>query len=237
MSDFYKSKMSRRESIKRMGSMASVIMIGGIAVACDAPEPEAVSVDSSSHWPDIDLDLITGPKYGQDPILTSPSAPWPRTLTSAQLDQVALLSDIICPADERGPAATAVGVPDVIDEWVSAPYSSQQRDRALIINGLQWLDDEAMQRFSATFVGSNSAQQIEIIEDIAYQSQEEIPEFEHAVRFFARLRRLVFGGYFTSPEGVADIGYIGNVPLVGDYPGPTDEAMVHLNQVIAALNL
>jgi len=62
-----------------------------------------------------------------------------------------------------------------------------------------------------------------------------VPEFEHAVQFFSRLRRLVFGGYFTSPEGVEDIGYIGNVPIAGDYPGPTDEAMEHLNRVIADL--
>ena len=70
-------------------------------------------------------------------------------------DQVAILSDIICPADERGPAATDVGVPDVIDEWVSAPYSSQQRDRVEIINGLQWLDDEAAMRFGSSFVSAN----------------------------------------------------------------------------------
>ena len=61
------------------------------------------------------------------------------------------------------------------------------------------------------------------------------PEFEHAVLFFSKLRTLVFGGYFTSPEGMVDIGYIGNIPIIGDYPGPTDEAMTHLNEIIANL--
>lgn len=245
MSDFsnpklYQPKMSRRESIKRMGSLASVIMIGGVAVACDTQQPETDSpmpVDASSHWPNIELEAITGPGYGPDPLLIQPSAPWPRTLSAAQLDQVAVLSDIICPADERGPAATTVGVPDVIDEWVSAPYSSQQRDRVLVINGLQWLDDEAGRRFSTSFVGASEAQRLNIIDDIAFRSQAENPEFEHAVQFFARLRRLVFGGYFTSPQGTEDIGYMGNVAIAGDYPGPTDEAMQHLNQVIASLGL
>jgi len=27
------------------------------------------------------------------------------------------------------------------------------------------------------------------------------------------------------------------VPIAGDYPGPTDEAMAHLNQVIADLDM
>lgn len=237
MSTVYNHKMTRRESLKRMGSMTSVVMIGGIAVACEAPEPKATAVDASSHWPDLDFAAISENGYGTDPNMISPTAPWPRTLSAAQLDQVAVLSDIICPRDERGPSATEVGVPDVIDEWVSAPYSSQHRDRVQILNGLQWLDEEAGRRFGSPFVAASDAQQIVIIEDIAYRDRRDIPEFEHAVQFFARLRRLVFGGYFTSPEGVADIGYIGNVPIAGDYPGPTDEAMAHLNQVIADLDM
>ncbi len=237
MSTLYNPKMTRRESLKRMGSMTSVVMIGGIAVACEAPEPEAMAVDASSHWPDLDFAVISENGYGTDPNMISPTAPWPRTLSPAQLDQVAVLSDIICPQDDRGPSATAVGVPDVIDEWVSAPYSSQHRDRVQILNGLQWLDDEAGRRFSNSFVAASDAQQIEIVRDIAYRDQGDVPEFEHAVQFFSRLRRLVFGGYFTSPEGVEDIGYIGNVPIAGDYPGPTDDAMEHLNRVIADLDL
>ncbi len=237
MSTLYNPKMTRRESLKRMGSMTSVVMIGGIAVACEAPEPEISADDASSHWPDLDFAAITENGYGTDPNMISPTAPWPRTLSPAQLDQVAVLSDIICPQDERGPSATAVGMPDVIDEWVSAPYAAQHRDRVQILNGLQWLDEEADRRFSSSFVAASAAQQIEIIEDIAYRDGLAVPEFEHAVQFFARLRRLVLGSYFTSPEGVADIGYIGNVPIAGDYPGPTDEAMEHLNRVIADLDL
>jgi len=54
---------------------------------------------------------------------------------------IALRSDIICPTDDRWPSSTFVGVPEVIDEWVSAPYEVQQIDRGLILNGLQWLVD------------------------------------------------------------------------------------------------
>ena len=57
--------------------------------------------------------------------------------------------------------------------------------------------------------------------------------FEHAVLFFERMRNLTLGGYFTSPEGKEDLGYMGNVAIVGDYPGPTQEAQQHLDKVIA----
>ncbi len=240
MSKIYNPKMSRRESMKRIGSMATVIMVGGIPVACDPVEPESAgstTTFSAGHWPGIELEAITGPTYGTDPIVSNPSVPWPLTLSDAQKDMVAVLSDIICPADDRGPAATDVGVPDVIDEWVSAPYSTQQRDRVQIVNGLQWLDDEANLRFETNFVSATTSQQVEIIEDIAFRSQYEVAEFELAARFFNRMRRLVFGAYFTTPEGIEDIGYIGNVAIAGDYPGPTDEAMEHIRQVADALGL
>ena len=235
MSEKYVSKINRRDSLKWLGSMASVVVVGGVVVACDAPQSEMPTVGTGSHWPDLKFDPIMGPKYGQDPDLINPVTPWPRTLTEAQLNLVAHLSDIICPADDAGPSASFVGVPEVIDEWVSAPYVSQQADRVLILNGLQWLDEEAKRRFDKDFIGLNDADQIAIIDDIAFEKNSSDPVFEHAVLFFAKLRTLVFGGYFTSPEGMADIGYMGNTPIMGDYPGPTEEAMAHLNEVIANL--
>lgn len=235
MHKVYTTKINRRDSLKWLGSMTSVVVIGGVVVACDAPEQAMPEVKMGSHWPDLKFDLITGPKYGQDPDLNNPTTPWSRTLTAEQLDLVAQLSDIICPADDGGPSATSVGVPEVIDEWVSAPYSSQQNDRVLIINGLKWLDDEATRRFNKNFLSSSDVEQIQIIDDIAFEKQMEVGEFEHASIFFAKLRTLVLGAYFTSPEGMQDIGYMGNVPILGDYPGPTEEAMTHLNEVIANL--
>ena len=106
---------------------------------------------------------------------------------------MAVLSDLICPADERGPSATAVGVPDVIDEWVSAPCSGQQRDREQIVNGLQWLNDEAQLRFESDFVA--------LTEERARQSPRMtspiVPSMKsvslNCPRFLNRLERLVFG--------------------------------------------
>ncbi len=235
MNSNYVSKISRRESLKWLGSMTSVVVIGGVVVACDTPQEPMPDVTGESNWPNLSFEPIDAPGYGTDPDMLNPIAPWPKTLTSDQLNMVAHLSDVICPEDEGGPAATAVGVPDVIHEWVSAPYPSQQSDRVLILNGLQWLNDEANRRFSNNFMVVSESEQVQIIDDIAYEAQLEVAEFEHAAIFFAKLRTLVLGGYFTSPEGMTDIGYMGNVPILGDYPGPTDEAKTHLEQVIANL--
>jgi hypothetical protein len=34
-----------------------------------------------------------------------------------------------------------------------------------------------------------------------------------------------------------DIGYMGNTPSAGEYPGPTPEALAHLNAALVKLNL
>ena len=78
--------------------------------------------------------------YGTDPNLVKPApAPWPRLLSQAELDAAAKLADHILPATATAPAASALGIPDFIDEWVSAPYPDQLKDRPLIRDGLKAL--------------------------------------------------------------------------------------------------
>ena len=53
---------------------------------------------------------------------------------------MAALCDVVIPADDRSPSASAVGVTDFIDEFVSAPYPDNVRDGKKILEGLAWLD-------------------------------------------------------------------------------------------------
>lgn len=79
--------------------------------------------------------VVYGPKiggkpgakgYGTDPNLVNPAkATWPRILTPDQLQTAAILADFILPASATAPSASALGIPDFIDEWVSAPYPDQ----------------------------------------------------------------------------------------------------------------
>ena len=92
-------------------------------------EGTAGALADDGHWPELDLPPVTAAGYGTDPDLMTPEAPWPLTLTPPQLSLLAVLSDIIVPAEGQSPSASAVQVPTVIDEWVSAPYPAQQRLR------------------------------------------------------------------------------------------------------------
>ena len=47
----------------------------------------------------------------------------------------------------------------------------------------------------------------------------------------------MLGAFYSLPEGMADIGYLGNNPILGRYPGPTKEALVDLNARLTKLGL
>lgn len=234
----YANRLSRRDSLKLLAGLAASALLPALS-ACDSTATEdAAGGADQGHWPELELQPVTAKGYGKDPDLMSPpEAPWPLTLTPAQLSLLALLSDIIVPAEGKSPSASAVQVPTVIDEWVSAPYPDQQQDRLTVLSALAWLDDEAALRFSQPFAALRAAQQLAIVDDIAYDNARTPRPFQRIAGAFSRLRNLVLAAYFCTPEGMQDIGYLGNVAIAGDYPGPTPEAYRHLDTVLADLGL
>lgn len=174
--------------------------------------------------------------YGKDPDLMNPIVPWPRTLTDAELETATALCDMIIPEDEHSPAASAVGVPDFIDEWVSAPYPQQQEDREHLLPGLAWLETESRVRFDAKFAEATDAQRAELLDLIAWTDRTS-PELAQQAEFFDRFRWITVGAFYTTAEGIADAGYLGNTPIAGKYPGPSEAAMAHLRGVLEQLNL
>ena len=164
--------------------------------------------------------------YGTDPDLVrhyNPGELWPLTFTDGQRRTAAALCDVIIPADDRSPAASAVGVVDFIDEWISAPYPDQQRDRPVILAGLAWIDTESDKRFGRPFTGLNEAERHAICDDICYVPKAK-PEFKEAARFFASYRNLTGGGFYSTPQGRQDVRYVGNVPLA-TFDGPPPEVL------------
>ena len=167
-----------------------------------------------------------GGNYGTDPDLQRvyhPGELWPLTLSKVQRDQATLLCDTIIPADASSPSASAVGVVDFIDEWVSAPYPIQLQDRQLVQQGLAWLDAEATRRFSRPLLEVGTQQLHAICDDICWIPKAR-PEFLEAARFFARYRDLTTGGFYTTPQGRADLRYVGNTPLPR-FDGPPLEVL------------
>ena len=233
----YLPHMTRRQSLKWMGAMAASAALPGLVSCSPADKPDSIDAASAGHWPDVKLTRVTATGYGKDPnLIVPPRAAWPRVLTSEQLTAVALVSDILVPRDGRTPSASEVGVPDVIDEWVSAPYERQQADRADVIPLLQWLEDESSSRFNRGFNAVSEKNRLAIIDDIAGEKAIS-PEFTRPASAFSKLRNLAVAAFFCSPEGSTDIGYMGNVAIAGDYPGPTEEARAHLNTVLKDLGL
>jgi hypothetical protein len=136
------------------------------------------------------------------------------------------LCDVILPADDNSPGAAALGVQDFVDEWISAPYPDNVGDRPTILDGLAWLEAESQRRFGLPFTGTIYSQKAAICDDLCHEPDAK-PEFKAAARFFKRFRSLAAGGYYTTPEGMKDVGYIGNVPLAA-YPEPPLELLKKL---------
>jgi hypothetical protein len=163
-----------------------------------------------------------GKGYGTDPKLNKSwrsGEPWPLSFTPEQRRCADALCALIIPADEHSPSAAQLKVGLFIDEWISAPYPSQARDKPVILNGLAWLDAESARRFGGRRFDQLSAeQQGQIADDICW-TEKASPEFAEAARFFARFRDLTASGFYTTPEGSKDIGFVGNVPSV-TFDGP-----------------
>lgn len=192
----YVRKISRRTALIWVGAVGAATAVGAGVVA---------------YGPKIGGEP-TAQGYGTDPNLVKPeAAPWPRLLTDAELQTAARLADFILPATATAPAASAIGVPDFIDEWVSAPYPDQLNDRPLIRDGLHALEGKAEPANLAALAAT-------------------------ADPFFKRFRWLVIGAYYTTEAGFKDIGYIGNIARESD-PGPSPDVKAALERELARLGL
>jgi hypothetical protein len=202
--------MDRRTSIKWMlaatAAMQSLSLKAGDAAGRDVAATQA--------------------GYGTDPELMKdwkPGGPWPLTLSENARLTTTALCDLIIPADDHSPAASQVGVVDFIDEWISAPYPQQRADRAIILPGLIWIEAEAQKRNGKAFPALSDAQRAAIADDICDRARAKT-EYTEAAKFFAKFRDLTAGGFYTTPVGMKDIGYTGNVPLER-FDGPPLEAL------------
>lgn len=162
--------------------------------------------------------------YGRDPNMFEGEVPWPRTLSDVQLQTVAVLADVVLPyTSEASPAASTLHVPDFIDEWVSAPYPRQRRDREVILAGIARVDVLSIAQWERPFPELSADQQEALCRALAGDVDK--PEVTTSDRsFFRQFTLLVLGGYYTTEVGLAEIGYVGNVPLPS-FPGPPPEVL------------
>jgi hypothetical protein len=202
--------MDRRTTIKWVMSVSAAWPLLGRSNDADTRSASAVAAHG----------------YGTDPKLLAdykPGEVWPLTLTAAQRRLAGVLSDIMIPADDRSPSASSVGVVDFIDEWVSAPYPAQQRDRTKVLEGLAWLDAEAARRSGKGFSDLGAVEQHRICDEICDITRS-APAHSAAAGFFALYRDLTAGAFYSTPAGRKDLQFIGNVPLK-QFVGPPPELL------------
>lgn len=199
----FNSSISRRVALKRVAALSAALA--------------AMNMPAFGQIP-------TGKGIGADPNLLAKDIPWNLQLVEKEMMIVTLLCDVIIPADDLGPAASKVGVPEFINEWVSAPYEVQMADLVLVRKGLEWFDVESNKRFGRDFANATNEQHRALLDDVV---KEGTPAREQAFGYFQRLRFLITSGYFSTPEGWKAIGYVGNVAMA-EFPGPPPEVLKQL---------
>ena len=210
-------RVDRRMALKWISSAtASLAVPGGLAFGAAAKSGLTPAANPS------------GKGYGPDPDLMKiykPGDLWPLTLSDDQRALLITLCDIIMPADEQSPSASSVGVHDFIDEWISSPYPGQAGDRTTVLRGLDKLEEEARSRSGKGFIKAGTDVQLAICLDFAKAARKDSKK--DPGRFFLRLRDLISGGYYTTPEGMKDIGYRGNISIAS-WDGPPPEVLKKL---------
>lgn len=198
----YVSKIDRRTALTWIGVVGAATAVGAGVVI---------------YGPKIGGKPVEAKGYGTDPKLNPPvKAAWRRVLSKDQLQTAAILADFILPATATAPSASSLGIPDFVDEWVSAPYPDQIKDRPIIVDGLKALQNDVLKGGAAKRSAALAA----------------LP----GSAFFKRFRALTVGAYYTTEAGFKDIGYIGNVARAAD-PGPSDEVKAVIERQLKALGL
>ena len=138
-----------------------------------------------------------------------------RLFDEHQQKTAAALADLILPADERGPSASAAGVVPFMDDWIVFRTEEDGYDRlkAEILGGLVWINRESNVLFGSDFADASMAQKKQIADRIAWPGRV-AKEDRRWADFFSSFRDLVVAGYFSSKPGVADLPYLGNTVVV-----------------------
>jgi hypothetical protein len=191
--------MDRRDSLKSLliGSVAGGLLVTGCAPDTKVEAPEQPQL----------------PGYGrnENEKLHDQKVLADNYLNEHELETIAVLCDLILPANAEFGAASDAGVVDFID-FIVKDMPNQQLP---IRGGIAWLDAHSNRLHNLEFKKLTEEQQKAICDTIAFPGKT-APDLIHGEKFFTRMRNLTLTGYYTSEMGVKDLGYKGNSPGVWD---------------------
>lgn len=212
--------VTRRAALKVLGAAASLPILDGFTASAGEAQAKPAAPPAAAPAPAQPASLLSGPRgTASDPDLLRPKKDWPRKLNATELATLAALCDMIIPADAKSPSASTVGAPAYINEHVSAPYDGNARDLVRVRGGVSWLNLESQKRFGKGFTRLTNGQKTAICDDICYVPKAK-PEHLAGARFFSLVRNLTATAFYTTDEGMKDIGYVGNTALPKWDPPP-----------------
>jgi gluconate 2-dehydrogenase gamma chain len=190
--------MDRRKSLK---VLALTFTSGVLLDACKPGDKKETLNSAAAGNPEVTIDRMAEEAEIDKKLKAD------QFFTQHEMATIAVLSDIIIPADEVSGSATDAKVPDFIEFIVKDKPDFKTPMRG----GLRWLDVQCTKRFGKAFKDSTAQQQIALVDAIAYP-EKAAPEMKQGVAFFNLMRNLTATGFYTSEIGIKDVGYMGNKP-------------------------
>lgn len=205
--------MNRRETLKSL--LLAPLITGVIASTGCGSSAERVS------W----TRLPTSYSYGRTEAekLTDQKLFAQTYFSEHELVTIAVLCDIILPNEHPNGGALDAGLPDFVEFMVK----DRERYQLPMRSGIAWLDRRAIDKFGADFINVNEAQRLSLCDEIAYPDVKDAA-LQPGISFFSLMRDLTLTGYYTTAQGLQDLGYQGNTANVWD--GVPDEVLQKHNK-------
>ena len=203
--------MDRRKSLKAiaLGTVSTGLLLDACKTADKKPTVE-------NAVPESTIDRTPEEKEAYKKLMSD------KFFVPHEMATIAILCDIIIPADEVSGSATQAKVPDFIEFIVKDMPEHQTPMRG----GLRWLDMQSNKNFQKSFIDCSQQQQLSLIDQIAYPKKAK-PGMQQGVSFFNLMRNLTASGFYTSEIGIKDIGYKGNTP--NQWAGVPDDVLKQYN--------
>lgn len=218
-----KVNLERRNALKLIASTATL----PLALQAEGTAATESSASFNLHKAKAANGKPSGTR--SDPDMHNPVANWEMLLDEQELVCLKSMCNLIIPADAKSSGAGDLGAQHYINEHVSAPYDWCKQDLITVRGGLVWLNSESSRRYDKLFIELKQKQQHKIFDDICWEDGAK-PEFKGAARFFAKVRDLTATAFYSTEQGMKDVGFVGNKPLAS-FDGPPREILEKLKLV------
>jgi gluconate 2-dehydrogenase gamma chain len=127
----------------------------------------------------------------------------PKAFNPHEYRTLKLLSETIIPGADKAGAA----------EFIDLLASHNAELAAIFTGGIAWMDAAMTRRFQAkSWVDAAPDQRTRLLDLIAYRRNDS-PDLGPGIVFFDWARKMAADAYYTSKEGIAELGYKGNTGM------------------------